>query len=175
MNNLIRLPVFGIRNALVPIVAYNRGAGLHGRVQRTVRLSLAWGTAVMVVGAALFELFPAQMLVAFSATPEMLAIGVPAFRIVGASILVSGVTVVLGGVFQAMDESWKAMAVAIVQTVSLMGAATALGQLGNLNLVWCAFIASELIIAALSVALYVPTRKRLLEGRPAAMAADLEA
>ena len=164
VNNLIRLPVFGIRNTLVPIAAYNRGAGLHGRVRRAVRLSLAWGTAVMVVGAALFELFPAQMLSAFSATPEMLAIGVPALRIVGASILVSGVTVVLGGVFQAMDESWKAMAVAVVQTASLMGAAVALGQLGDLNLVWCAFVASELVIAALSVALYMPTRKRLLEG-----------
>ena len=162
VNNLVRLPVFGVRNTIVPLIAYNRGAGLFGRVRRSVRLALVWGTLVMVVGAALFELFPAQMLGLFSATPEMLEIGVPAFRIIGVSIMVSGITVVLGGVFQAMDESWKAMVVAIVQTVSLIGSAAALAQLGDLNLVWCAFIVSEVAICVLSTALYLPTRRRLI-------------
>ena len=164
VNNLVRLPVFGVRNTIVPIIAYNRGARKFDRVRRSVRLALVWGTMVMIVGAALFELFPAQMLGAFSATPEMLEIGVPAFHIIGVSILVSGVTVVLGGVFQAMDESWKTMTVAVVQTVSLMGSAWGLAQMGDLNLVWCAFIVSEVAICVLSVALYLPTRKRLMGG-----------
>ena len=175
VNNLVRLPVFGVRNTIVPLIAYNRGAGNHDRVRRTVRLALIWGTAVMVVGAALFELFPAQMLGAFSATREMLEIGVPAFRIIGISILVSGITVVLGGVFQAMDESWKTMTVAIVQTVSLMGSAWALAQAGDLNLVWCSFLVSEVVICILSIALYLPTRKRLVKDTAAGRTGGLAA
>lgn len=105
----------------------------------------------MVIGTILYETIPALLLRIFSATDEMLAIGIPAFRIIGITAIISGMTIMMSGVFQAMNNSSKALIVSIVQAVMLVGGAALLALAHNTSLVWFAFPVSEIAIFLLSI------------------------
>ena len=105
----------------------------------------------MVIGTVLYEAIPNVLLRIFSASEEMLSIGVPAFRIIGITLIISGMTIMMSGIFQAMQNSGKALAVSIVQAVALVGSAALLALSGNITLVWFSFPISEIVIFALSL------------------------
>ena len=105
----------------------------------------------MVIGTILYETIPALLLRIFSATDEMLAIGIPAFRIIVITAIISGMTIMMSGVFQAMNNSSKALIVSIVQAVTLVGSAALLAFAHNTSLVWFAFPVSEIAIFLLSI------------------------
>ena len=151
VRSFVALPVWGIRNTIISVVAYNMGAGYTGRVRRLISIAMKASAAIMVVGTALYETVPAVLLRIFSASNEMLGIGVPAFRIIGITLIISGMTIMMSGVFQAMNSSGKALAVSIVQAVSLVGSAALLSLRGSVTLVWFAFPVSEVIIFLLSL------------------------
>ena len=152
VRSFVALPVWGIRNTIISIVAYNLGAQRPDRVRRVIRIALIASAVIMLVGTALYELIPAALLSLFSATGEMLAIGTAAFRIIGITLVISGITIMAGGVFQATGESRLALAVSIVQAVTLVGSAALLARTASVTLVWAAFPISEAVIFALSAA-----------------------
>lgn len=151
VRSFVALPVWGIRNTIISVIAYNMGAGHYTRVRRIIGIAMRASVVIMLIGTALYETIPALLLRVFSATDEMLAIGVPAFRIIGVTLLISGMTIMMSGVFQAMNSSGRALTVSIVQAVSLVGCAALLSLTGSVILVWLAFPVSELIIFVLSV------------------------
>lgn len=99
----------------------------------------------------LYEAIPAFLLRIFSATNEMMFIGVPAFRIIGITAVISGMTIMMSGIFQAMNNSNKALVISIVQAVSLVGSAALLALTDSTSLVWFSFPISEIVIFLLSV------------------------
>ena len=151
VRSFVALPVWGIRNTIISVVAYNMGAGYTDRVRKLIEIAMKASAMIMVVGTVLYEAIPVVLLRIFSTTEEMLAIGVPAFRIIGITLIISGMTIMMGGVFQAMNSSGKALAISIVQAVSLVGSAALLSLTGSVTLVWFAFPISEAIIFALSL------------------------
>ncbi len=92
---------------------------------------------------------------------------IPAFRIIGITLIISGMTIMMSGVFQAMSQSSKALIVSIVQAVTLVGSAALLALTGSVRLVWWAFPVSEIVIFALSsVLLFRIYRLALSEDKP---------
>jgi len=151
VRSFVALPVWGIRNTIISVVAYNMGAGHKGRVRKLIKIAMTASAAIMVVGTVLYETIPAILLRIFSATDEMLAIGVPAFRIIGITTIISGMTIMMSGVFQAMNNSGKALIVSIVQSATLVGSAALLALSGSTSLVWVSFPISEIVIFILSL------------------------
>ena len=151
VRSFVALPVWGIRNTIISIVAYNMGARLFERVRRVIKIALAASAVIMLVGTALYELIPSALLSLFSASGEMLSIGTAAFRIIGTSLVISGITIMASGVFQATGQSKLALAVSIVQAVTLVASAAALAQSGSVSLVWASFPVSEAVIFVMSV------------------------
>ena len=151
VRSFVALPVWGIRNTIVSVVAYNMGAGYKARVRKLIRIAMTASAVIMVIGTVLYETIPGLLLRIFSASGEMLDIGIPAFRIIGITLIISGVTIMMSGIFQAMNSSGKALAVSIVQAVALVGSAALLALTGSTTLVWFAFPISEIVIFALSL------------------------
>ena len=151
VRSFVALPVWGIRNTIISVVAYNMGAGYKDRVRNLIRIAMRASAGIMVVGTVLYETIPALLLRIFSATDEMLAIGVPAFRIIGITVIISGMTIMMSGVFQAMNNSSKALIVSIVQAVTLVGSAALLAFTKSTSLVWFSFPISETVIFVLSI------------------------
>ena len=146
VQSFVTMPVWGIRNTIVSIISYNMGAKKSERVQRLIKLSIRSATCIMLFGMLMFELIPGPLMRIFSNSSEVETLGVAAFRTIGVTLILSGVTIMRGGIFQAMNSSTKTLIIGIVQAFSLLGSAAAIAQLGRLELVWLAFPISEIII-----------------------------
>ena len=144
LQSFVFMPIFGMNNGLVPIVAFNFGARKKDRMMQTYKLALFTAIAIMLVGVLLFEVFPKQLFLLFGASEYMLGMGVPALRIIGIHFPIAAFCIVTGSVFQAVGKAVYSMINSICrQLVVLLPAAYLLAQLGNVNYVWFAFLIAE--------------------------------
>ena len=151
LQSFIFMPVFGLNNGLVPIVSYNYGARRPERIHKTIRYSVIYATLLMLIGAAAFQIFPGQLLSMFNASENMLAIGVPALRIISVSFLLAGFNIVCSSVFQAMGNGLLSLYVSVGrQLVILLPAAYLLAQFNTPDAVWWAFPIAEIAALLLS-------------------------
>ena len=140
------MPVFGINNALIPIIGYNYGARKKERIYRTFRFGVLYACCFMLLGLLVFQLMPKTVLGLFNPSEKMLAIGVPALRRISISYLFSGFCIVAGSVCQALDHSMASMIVSILrQLLALVPVAWLLSKTGDVNMVWWAFPIAEII------------------------------
>lgn len=145
LQSFIFMPVFGLNNGMVPIIAYNYGAGSRERVVKTMKSSVRYAVGIMLVGLLIMELFPGTLIGFFNATDELLAIGVPALRTICLSFCFAGYCIVVGSVFQALGNGVYSMIVSIArQLCVLLPVAYLLSLSGNVNLIWWAFPIAEL-------------------------------
>ena len=151
LQSFIFMPVFGLNNGMVPIIAYNYGAKNKARMLRTMKLAITYAVAIMFVGFLVMQIFPAQLFSLFEASADMLAIGVPALRFISISFLFAGFCIIAGSTFQALGNGMLSMIVSIArQLVVLLPVAYLLSLTGNLNLFWLSFPIAELMSVALS-------------------------
>ena len=151
LQSFIFMPIFGLNNGMVPIIAYNFGAGSRERVVKTIKSSIAYAVGIMLVGLAVMEAFPAQLIGLFNASPELLEIGVPALRIICLSFCFAGYCIVVGSVFQALGNGVYSMIVSIArQLCVLLPVAWLFSLSGNVDLIWWSFPIAELVSLGLS-------------------------
>ncbi len=151
LQSFIFMPVFGLNNAMVPIISYNYGAGKPERFHRTIRLSVITAIGIMSFGFALFELMPRALLGIFSPTPEALEIGATALRVIGLTFPMAGFCIIAGSVFQALGKPVYSLINSVCrQIVVLLPAAYLLSLTGRLELVWWSFPIAELMSLTLS-------------------------
>ncbi len=152
LQSFIFMPVFGLNNGVIPIVAYNYGAGQRERVQKTRLHSTVYAIAIMMVGLLAFQLIPGPLLKMFSASDTMLELGIPALRIFSISFPFAGFCIASSGIFQAMGKAFYSMIVSVArQLIVLLPVAYALAQLGNVNYVWWAIPIAEIMSLGMTV------------------------
>lgn len=152
LQSFIFMPVFGLNNGMVSILAYNYGARHKKRIMDTIRLSVIIAMGIMVIGTAVFQIFPAQLLKFFDASEEMLRIGVPAFRLISVSFLFAGFSIVILSVFQAFGSGVLSLIVVTArQLVVILPVAWLLAKTVGLHGVWWAFPLAEIVAVILSI------------------------
>ena len=152
LQSFVFMPIFGMNNGMVPIISYNYGARKPERVKKTIRLAVFYAECIMLVGFCIFQFLPDKLLGLFAASDAMLAIGVPALRIICPHFLLAGAGIVLSSVFQALGNGVFSLTVSICrQLVVLIPAAWLLSRTGEVNMVWWAFIIAEVVSLALSL------------------------
>ena len=146
------LPIIGMNNGMVPIIAYNYGAKKPERILQTIKLAITYALIIMVVAVAVFQIFPTQLLGFFQASPEMLEIGVPALRILSLCFIIGGVTIVSSSVFQALGRGLLSMSISIFrQLVLVLPLAYFFSLTGKLEMVWWAFPVAEVLAGLLAL------------------------
>ena len=161
LNSLFFMPVFGLNNAIVPIIAYNFGSQNRRRMMKTVKLSIAYAMGIMSLGFLAFMLIPNTLLRFFNASVFMLEIGKPALQIIGPSFILAGACITIISVFQALGRSTYSMFVSFFRQIFfLLPTAYFLGRYGaeieNYNLVWLSYPFAEVV--AISVTLFFMVR-----------------
>ena len=152
LQSFVFMPIFGMNNGMVPIISYNYGARKPERVKKTIRLAVFYAECIMLVGFCIFQFLPDKLLGLFAAGDAMLAIGVPALRIICPHFLLAGAGIVLSSVFQALGNGVFSLTVSVCrQLVVLIPAAWLLSRTGEVNMVWWAFIIAEVVSLALSL------------------------
>ena len=149
------MPVFGLNNGMVPIVAYNYGARDKKRITQTIHISIISAVIIMLLGLALFMIFPAQLLGMFNASKDMLAIGIPALRIICLSFLFAGYCIIVGSVFQAMGNGVYSLIISVArQLVCILPLAYFFAQVFGLHAVWYSIPLAEITSVVLSSILF---------------------
>lgn len=162
LQSFIFMPVFGLNNAMVPIVAYNYGAARKDRIMKTIRSSVTAAVAIMLAGLVIFQIFPEQLLYLFDASEHMMGIGVPALRIISLSFLFAGYCIVIGSVFQALGNGvYSLITSAARQLVCILPAAWLFASVFGLHAVWYAFPLAEIISVVLTTLLFRRIYKKI--------------
>lgn len=152
LNSFIFMPVFGLNNGIVPIIAYNYGAQHHKRITNTIRAALLIAFAIMCFGAAIFELFPAHLFRLFNASDEMIELGCHCLRRIAPSFLGAAIAITLSSVFQAFGSAVYSMIVSFSrQLIVFLPAAYLLSLTGDVNNVWWCFIIAECMSVGMSL------------------------
>ena len=143
------MPVFGINNGMVPIIAYNYGARNRKRIIDTTKVAVITAVSIMITGLLIFQFAPELLLGIFSSgnpeeDAELMRIGVPALRTIAFHFPLAGICIMLGSVFQALGKPIYSLINSIArQLIVLLPAAYLLSLSGNLNMVWLAFVIAE--------------------------------
>ncbi len=146
LQSFVFMPVFGLNNGMVPIIAYNYGAKKRDRMEKTMYLSMIYASILMLLGILVLQFFPKQLLMLFNASEEMLAIGMKALRIISLHFIFAGFCIISTSVFQALGKGIWSMIISIARQIGvLIPAAFLLAQTGMLDLVWFAFPIAECI------------------------------
>lgn len=162
LQSFVFMPVFGLNNGMIPIIAYNYGARQKDRVHKTIRLSMLYAVMIMLIGLAVFQFLPDKLLLLFEASEQMLAIGIPALRIISLSFLLAGINVIAASVCQALGRSMYSLLLSIGrQLVILLPAAYLLSLLGRVELVWLSYPIAEIGAFFLSLILLQRVLKQL--------------
>ena len=163
LQSFFFMPVFGLNNAMVPLIAYNYGARRPARMKQTIRWAVIYACSIMAVGLLLMQLMPDVFLRLFDASDDMLRIGVPALRTISLAFVGAGYAIVLSSTFQALGKGLYSMFVSIArQLVVLVPAAWLLSRTGQLSAVWWAFPIAELMSALVSTLFFLHLKKTLL-------------
>lgn len=161
LQSFIFMPVFGLNNGMVPIIAYNYGAKKEERVKKTVKLAIVTAICIMAFGTVVFEAFPSILLKLFSASDAMLEIGVPALRIIAIHFSIAGFCIIAGSVCQAIGNPVLSLITSVCrQLLVILPVAWLLSKTGNLNMVWLAFPIAELFSLVLNIFFLKSTMKQ---------------
>ena len=151
LQSFVFMPVFGLNNGTVPIIAYNFGAGRPDRIVKTLKLSIAYAVSIMIAGLLLFNLAAENLLMIFNASDSMLEIGVPALKIISLSFILAGFGIACSSLFQAMGHGMLSLWVSVLrQLVILLPAAFLFAKTLGLSYVWFAFPLAEVFSAGIS-------------------------
>ena len=163
LQSFVFMPIFGLNNGMVPIIGYNYGARQPDRVKKTIKLAVCYAECIMLIGFCIFQFFPDKVLGIFAASDAMLAIGIPALRIICPHFLLAGIGIVMGSVFQALGNGVFSLIVSMCRQLAvLLPAAWLLAQTGSVNNVWWAFLIAEVVSLLLSLAFFARINKTII-------------
>lgn len=163
IQSFVFMPVFGLNNGMVPIIAYNYGAGKRERVVKTLKLAVTYAMGIMLFGLLLFHSVPDLFLKMFAASDHMMEIGVPALRIISLHFPLAAIGIVFSSFYQALGNGIYSMWVSLIrQLIVLLPAAWLLAKLGNVIYVWWAFPIAEVFALCVSICMMMIIFKRVV-------------
>ena len=167
LQSFVFMPVMGLNNGLVPIVAYNYGAENRKRIIQTVKCASLYALVIMTVGMAIIQIFPKPILSLFNPPEAIEQMSILALRIISTHFVLAAISIVLSSTFQALGKAVFSMLVSIArQLVVLLPAAFLLSLTGNVNNVWWAFPIAEVMSLAMCLIFFVYIYKKMISKIP---------
>ena len=164
LQSFVFMPVFGLNNGFIPIVAYNYGARNKKRIMETIRVGVTIAVVIMLAGLAVFHLYTRELLLLFNASDHMLEIGIPALRIISLSFVFAGYCIILGSAFQALGNGVYSLINSVCrQLLCILPLAWLFARLWGLQALWYSWLVAELISVTLSTILFRKIYKKKLE------------
>ena len=152
LQTFVYMAIFGLNNALIPIVAFNLGAKHADRIKKVIWLSGVYSALIGLVGLIIMEMWPVQLISAFAPSEEMFSLGVTALRILGLSFVFGGISVMTGYALQGFSRGISSLIIsALRQVIILLPLASFLGKVIGINGIWWSFLISETVTVVLAV------------------------
>ena len=163
LQSFIFMPVFGLNNGMVPILAFNYGARKRERMVDTIKYSVIYALIIMSAGTLAFWLFTDKLLLLFAASDHMMSMGIPALRIISIHFPIAAFCIIIGSVFQALGRAVYSMINSIMrQVVVLLPVAYLLSLTGEVNNVWWSFPIAELMSFTVTTLFLIKINKDII-------------
>lgn len=166
LQSFIFMPVFGLTQGLMPIIGFNFGARNKKRIKSAFGIGVLIALVIMTIGVLLFELIPETLLSIFNASPELMEVGVIAFRIIAISFIPAAFGIVSSTLFQAMGMGTKSLLVSVLRQLALILPSAYLLSLIGLNFVWAAFPLAEFGAQIIACILLIATFRKYVDTMP---------
>ena len=164
LQSFVLMPLFGINNASISIIAYNYGARQPKRIIGTLKRALGAAMTIMVMGLLIFQLFPDVLLGLFNPSDTFLEIGRSALRVVSILFPMAAVGIVLGASFQALGNGIYATITSLMhQLVVLLPVAYLLSLTGDVHAVWWSFPIAEVVSMITTLLLFARIYRRQIK------------
>ena len=158
LQSFIFMPIFGLNNGMLPIMAYNYGARKKSRLISAIKLGMVYAISLMAIGFIAFQVWPRQLLNIFDASEQMLSIGIPALRIISLHFLLAGFNIIALSTCQALGKAVYSMITSICrQLVVLLPVAYILSRFGDVNYVWWSFPIAEVVALIITAGFLIKT------------------
>ena len=154
LQSFIFMPVFGLTNGMIPIVAYNYGARNKKRIYDTLKLSILIAVSIMAIGVLVFQLWPKTLLGLFDASETMIAIGVPALRTISLSFIFAGFCIISSSMFQALGNGVYSLIMSMCrQLFVIIPVAYVFAITIGLDAVWFSYPIAEIVSVTICIIL----------------------
>lgn len=154
LQSFIYLPAGGIVQGMRPIIGFNYGAGEMKRVRKTLKVSLIFTAAIMLIGTLLSLFMTEQIFSMFHADASMLSVGVPALRIISLGFLISSFGVIYSGAFEALGQGLPSLVISLLrQFVIILLLSFVLPRYLGATGIWISFPIAEIIAAVVAIIL----------------------
>jgi len=167
LQSFVFMPIFGLNNGMIPIVAYNYGALKKDRLIKTIKLAVVYAVSIMIVGFLIFQLFTGKLLDIFEASNEMKEIGIPALRIISLSFIAAGFGIIMGSVFQAFGQGVLSLIVSVIRQLFVLLPVAYIFSLfceGNdIALIWFAFPVAEVASVIFSTIFIIRVYRKIIK------------
>ena len=155
LQSFFFMPLFGINNATISIIAYNYGARKPKRIVGTLKLVTTLAVCIMLAGLLIFQLFPQVLLGFFNPSEEFLRIGTKALRILCLPFPAAAVCIALSASFQALGNGIYSTITSLCrQLLVLLPAAYLLSLTGDVGNVWWSFPIAEVVSVLVTLLLF---------------------
>ena len=149
LQSFFFMPLFGLNNAAISIIAFNYGAKKPKRITKTLKIACSVAFGLMTAGFLAFQLFPDALLGLFNPSEAFLSIGRAALRTISWSFPVASFCIVLGASFQALGNGiYTTLTSLCRQMLVLLPVAYLLSLTGDVDKVWLSFLVAEIASAA---------------------------
>ena len=156
LQSFFFMPLFGINNATISIIAFNYGARNPKRITATLLRATGSALCIMIVGLLAFQLLPDLMLGIFHPSDEFLRIGRSALRIISICFPFAAIGIALSGCFQALGNGIYSTITSLCrQMLVLLPAAYLLSLTGEVTNVWLAWPIAEIASLVVTVLLFL--------------------
>ena len=164
LQSFVLMPLFGLNNASISIIAYNYGARQPKRITKTLKLAVGTAMTIMLVGLTVFQVFPNQLLGIFEPSDTFLSLGRSALRVISFHFPLAAVGIALSSSFQAMGNGIYSTIVSLCrQLVALLPAAYLLSLTGDVHAVWWSFPIAEVVSMIVSLIFFARIYKQKIK------------
>ena len=164
LQSFIFMPIFGLNNGYIPIIAYNYGARKKKRIIKAFKCGALLAVSIMAVGMVIFLTIPDVLLRFFEADEEMLEIGVPALRIISAHFVLASFSIIMISTLQGLSKGIYSMIVSFSrQIIVLLPAAYILSKCFGLSAIWWAFPIAEVVSMTLCALFLAKTYRKMIK------------
>ena len=154
LQTFIYFTISGIVQGIRPLISYNLGAGRKDRVLGIFKVTLLLSLGVMVIGTILCLAIPKQLMDIFTDTPQTMEQGAVALRIISAGFIVSAISVVVSGSFEALGKGMPSLIISLLRYIAILPIALLMSYLFQAAGVWHSFWITELLSAVVSCILF---------------------
>ncbi len=167
LQSFFFMPVFGLNNGLVPIIAYNFGAGKRSRMIKAIKLGIVYAEVIFIVGMLCFLFIPDKLLLLFNAEGDLMTMGQTALRIISVHFPIAAYCIIISSSFQALGHGMYSMWVSIARQLAVLIPVAYLFSLtGKLNLVWWSFPIAELASLIMCTLFMIIVYKKTIKNIP---------